>query len=167
MNAVISSINAYWQGRSDREQILIAVMGALLVYVLMHLLIARPLFEFHERSRNDYAASMRLYRSIEADAATYRELSAGTARREATSEQSIRSIVGSLALSNGIAIARLIPGDDGSLTVNIEQAEIDAIMQWLLDLEQRYGIQVASSTMDRLGERNVQANLVLRRGGGN
>ncbi len=165
MNAVMTSIREYWHDLSDREQILLAIMSALLGFVIIHFLIARPLLDYHERSRDAYVASMRLYRSIEADALTYRELSAGAVRREATSQQSMRSIVGSLALTNGIAIARLVPGDDGSLTVSIEEAETAAVMQWLRDLDSRFGIRVHSSTMDRASDERLQASLVLRRAG--
>jgi len=166
MNALISTITGYWQGRSDREQILLAAMGALVLVLVAQLLVVQPLMNFHARARTDYSAAMQLYRSIEADAATYRELSANAVQREANSAQSMRSIVGSLALTNNIAIARLIPGEDGTLTVNIERAETASVMRWLIELEESYGIQVMSSTLDRAGDQFVQANLVLRRTGG-
>jgi general secretion pathway protein M len=165
MNPVISAIQAYWAGRTDREQVLLAIMTVMLVGLIGYLLLARPLFDFHDRARNDYAGSMQLYRAIEADAATYRELAAG-ASSQAGSEQSLRAIVGSLAIGNQIAIARMIPGDDGSLTVNIERAPTRAVMAWLIDLEERYGVQVMASTMDRDGNEYAQISLVLRRGGG-
>lgn len=167
MNAILSTINAYWQDRSDREQIMLALLSALVIAVLGYMLLARPLLDYHDRSRGDYLASMRLYRSIEADAAAYQSLGADNARRSAGTQQSLRSVAGSLALTNGISIARMIPGDDGSLTVNIEQADTAAVMRWLVDLEQRFGIQVDSSTMDRIDNQRVQASLVLRRSGGN
>lgn len=166
MNAILGVIKEYWQGRTDREQILYAVMGLLIAYLLVHFLAVRPLMDFHDRSRADFSSSMQLYRSIESDAATYRALSAGAEQRSATTQQSMRSIVGSLALTNGIAIARLIPGEDGELTVNIERAETAAVMAWLIELEERFGIRVASSSMDSAGDTFVQANIVLRRAGG-
>ena len=165
MNPVFSAIQAYWADRSDREQVLLAVMVVMLAGLIGYLLLARPLIDFHQRARDDYAGSMRLYRAIEADAATYRELSSG-ASSQVGSEQSMRSIVGSLAIGNQIPIARMIPGDDGSLTVNIERAETRAVMTWLIDLEERYGVQVMASTMDRDGNEYAQISLVLRRGGG-
>ncbi|MBR9825936.1 MAG: type II secretion system protein M [Alphaproteobacteria bacterium] len=166
MNALFAQLKEYWQGRTDREQILYAVMGVLTAYLLAHFAIIQPLANFHDRSRASYAASMELFRAIEADAISYRELSAGAAQTSTTTQQSMRSIVGSLALTHSISIARLIPGEDGSLTVNIERAETAAVMQWLIDLEERFGIRVTSSSMDAAGGTFVQANFVLRRSGG-
>jgi general secretion pathway protein M len=88
------------------------------------------------------------------------------AQVEVGAQQSIRSIVGSLALGEGIAIARMIPGDDGSLAVTVERADTAAVMRWLVNLEDRYGIRVASSTLDRHETGMTQASVVLRRGGG-
>ncbi|WP_300528772.1 type II secretion system protein M [Maricaulis sp.] len=165
MNPVVQAIQTYWSGRSDREQVLLAIMFVMLAGLIGYLLLARPLIDFHQQARNDYAGSMRLYRAIEADAETYRALSSSGAA-QIGSGQSLRSIVGSLAIGNQIAIARMIPGDDGSLTVNIERAETRAVMSWLIDLEERYGVQVMASTMDREGNEYAQISLVLRRGGG-
>lgn len=165
MNPVIQMLRSYWDERSPREQILYAVMGALVAVLLFSVVVLQPLQSFHARSQTDYAASMRLYRSIQQDAQSVRELRAGS-QVQAGSQQSIRSIVGSLALGEGIAIARMIPGDDGSLAVTVERADTAAVMRWLVNLEERYGIRVASSTLDRHETGMTQASVVLRRGGG-
>ena len=165
MNPVVQMIRTYWDGRTPREQVLYGVMAVLMAALLLTVAVIQPLQTFHARSQTDYAASMRLYRSIQQDAQTLRELQAG-AQTQAGSQQSIRSIVGSLALGEGIAIARMIPADDGSLAVTIERADTAAVMRWLVNLEQRYGIRVVSSTLDRHETGMTQASVVLRRGGG-
>ncbi|MGK0265821.1 MAG: general secretion pathway protein M [Maricaulis sp.] len=156
------TLSARWQARSDREQILLVAMAALTGLVLLYLLAARPLLGVHEMARQDYAGAMRLYRGIEADVARYDALRDGVPET-AGSEQSLRSIVGSLALRHDIAIARLIPSGEGELTLNIDRAEVRAVMAWLVELEAGYGIQVTSSTIDRLGDDFVELHLVLRR----
>ena len=165
MNPILQMIRSYWDGRTSREQVLYAVMGLLLAVLLLTVAVIQPLRAYHERSQTDYVASMRLYRSIQQDAALYRQLQ-DNAQQQAGSQQSIRSIVGALALGEGIAIARMIPGDDGSLSVNIERADTAAVMRWLVALEERYGIRVLSSTLDRHETGMTQASVVLRRGGG-
>ncbi|MBO6728579.1 MAG: type II secretion system protein M [Maricaulis sp.] len=165
MNPVLQMLQSYWTDRTPREQILYAVMGGLLCVLLLSVAVIQPLQSFHARAQTDYAASMRLYRSIQQDVATVRDLRAGS-QVQAGSQQSIRSIVGSLALGEGIAIARMIPGDDGSLAVTVERADTAVVMRWLVNLEERYGIRVASSTLDRHETGMTQASVVLRRGGG-
>ncbi len=165
MNPVFQMIRGYWDGRTPREQVLYGLMGLLMAVLVLTLAVIQPLQNIHARSQTDYAASMRLYRSIQQDALTLRELQAGS-QAQAGTQQSIRSIVGSLALGEGIAIARMIPGDDGSLAVTIERADTGAVMRWLVNLEQRYGIRVVSSTLDRHETGLTQASVVVRRGGG-
>ncbi|WP_300544299.1 type II secretion system protein M [Maricaulis sp.] len=165
MNAVMTPILRYWQGRTTREQFLLAVTGGLLLVLLVSVLIVQPLLRMNERARDDYAAAMRLYRSIQADARAYRELAADTSAGE-QSTQSLRSVVGSLALRHEISLARMVPTEDGALTVNIDRAPTRSVMRWLIDLDERHGIQVMASTMDREGEGIVSASFVLRRRGG-
>ena len=165
MNPVFQMIRGYWDGRTPREQVLYGLMGLLMAVLVLTLAVIQPLQNIHARSQTDDAASMRLYRSIQQDALTLRELQAGS-QAQAGTQQSIRSIVGSLALGEGIAIARMIPGDDGSLAVTIERADTGAVMRWLVNLEQRYGIRVVSSTLDRHETGLTQASVVVRRGGG-
>lgn len=162
MMDIRKTLAAQWQARSDREQVLLVVMAALTALVLLYLLAARPLIGFHEMARQNYAGAMRLYRGIETDVAHYDTLREGVPET-AGSEQSLRSVVGSLALRHDIAIARLIPSGEGELTLNIDRAEARAVMAWLVELETRYNIQVSSSTIDRLGDDFVELHLVLRR----
>ena len=165
MKAVMTMLRGAWAGRSAREQALLGVAGGLVVVLLLSLLVVQPLIGFNDRARDDYAAAMRLYRSIQADAAAYRRL-ASEARSETDTGGSLRSVAGATALRHDIALARMVPSEDGSLTVNIDRADSRAVMGWLVELENRFGIRVVSGTMDRAGEGVIEASFVLRRQGG-
>ena len=165
MKAVMTMLRGAWAGRSAREQALLGVAGGLVVVLLLSLLVVQPLIGFNDRARDDYAAAMRLYRSIQADAAAYRRL-ASEARSETDTGGSLRSVAGAPALRHDIALARMVPSEDGSLTVNIDRADSRAVMGWLVELENRFGIRVVSGTMDRAGEGVIEASFVLRRQGG-
>lgn len=165
MNGVMTMLRSAWTGRSAREQALLGVAGGLAIVLVLSLLVVQPLIGFNDRARDDYAAAMRLYRSIQADAAAYRSL-ASEARSETGNGGSLRSVAGATALRHDIALARMVPSEDGSLTVNIDSADSRAVMGWLVELENGFGIQVVSSTMDRAGEGVVEASFVLRRQGG-
>ncbi len=165
MNAVTRMFEQVWGGRSLREQVLLGVAGGLVLALAVSVLVVQPLIGFNDRARDDYAAAMRLYRSIQDDARTYRQLAA-EAREETDTGRSLRAVAGATALRHEISLARMVPADDGSLTVNIDSADSRAVMAWLVELETGFGIQVASSTMDRAGEGIVEASFVLRRQGG-
>lgn len=165
MSDLMSNILRLWQDRSQREQVMLAVMGGLVFVVLLQVLAVRPLLDFHARSQDDYAASMQLYRSIETDIQTLAQAQT-EASAVSNSAQPLRTVAGSLALSHGISIARMVPSEDGRLTVNITRAETRALMQWLIDLETRYGIEVVTTAMDRESDTFVEATLVLQRRGG-
>ena len=165
MNGVMTMLQGAWGGRSAREQVLLGVAGGLVLVLVLSLLVVQPLIGFNDRARDDYAAAMRLYRSIQADAVAYRSL-ASEARSETDTGGSLRSVAGATALRHDIALARMVPSEDGALTVNIDRADSRAVMGWLVELENQFGIQVVSSTMDRAGEGVVEASFVLRRQGG-
>ena len=164
MNGVIQVLQRAWAGRSAREQVLLALAGGLAVVLAVSVLVVQPLAGFNARARDDYAAAMRLYRSIQADARDYRRLVAEV-REDSGDDRSLRAIAGATALRHEISLARMVPAEDGALTVNIDRADSRAVMAWLVALETEFGIQVASATMDRAGDGVVEASVVLRRGG--
>lgn len=166
MNQILIPIQRFWLDRTTREQIMLAAAGMLVLVLFVQLFAVRPLMRAHARASDDYAAMMRHYRSFEADIGEYRALNAANPDNGATASQPLRTVVGSLALSHGIAIARMVPDDNGQLTVNIARAETRALMRWLIDLESRYGIEVVSTTLDRDADDYVEAHLVLQRRGG-
>lgn len=164
MSAVLSPIRAWWDGLSNREQIMLGLAGSLLLVLVITGLVIQPLLGWHARARHEYASAMQLYRAVEADAERFRILSAAQPASDAPT-QSLRSVVGALALRHDIALARMVPGEDGRLTVNIDRAETTAVLAWLVDLEQRYGIRPQASTLDREADGYVSAAFVLGRGG--
>ncbi|MFS2318458.1 type II secretion system protein GspM [Maricaulis sp. D1M11] len=165
MNRFLTPLLQAWGDRSPREQIMLGVMGLLAFVILGQMLIVHPLLNAHARAEGNYAAAMRMFRGIEADIATLRDL-----RQEngptATDQRPLRTVVGGLALGHQIPIARLVPSDNGQLTVNITRAETRRLMQWLVELDANHDIEVVTSTIDRLDDLHVEAYLVLQRRGG-
>ena len=164
MMALLTPVTAWWDGLTVREQVMLGLAAALAGVLVVTALIVQPLLGLHDQARQDYAASMRLYRAVEADAERYRALAAEQPVGEAPT-QSLRAVAGAMALRHDIALARMVPGEDGRLTVNIDRAETASVLRWLVDLEERYGIRPQASTMDRDADGYVSASFVLTRGG--
>ncbi len=166
MNTVLTPILSYWQGRTGREQVLLGVMGVMLLALVLTVAVIRPLREFHGAARTDYAASMQLYRSVQADARAYRDLVASGTGEAARTEQSLRALVGAMALRHEISLARMVPTEDGGLTITIDRAPGPSVMGFLVGLEQEYGVAVMSATLDREPGQMVSASILLRQAGG-
>lgn len=57
------------------------------------------------------------------------------------------------------------PSGDGGLSVRLDQTSFDAVVAWLSDLHQRYGVRVDSATISPgKGAGTVNASLVLHAG---
>ena len=54
-----------------------------------------------------------------------------------------------MALRNEIALARMVPTEDGGLTITIDRAPGPSVMRFLVGLEQEHGIAVMSASLDR------------------
>lgn len=166
MTRFLTPILAYWQVRTGREQVMLGVMGVMILGLILTVAVIRPLRDFHAAARTDYAASMQLYRSVQVDARAYRELAASGAGEAARTEQSLRAVVGAMALRNEIALARMVPTEDGGLTITIDRAPGPSVMRFLVGLEQEHGIAVMSASLDREPGQMVSASILLRQAGG-
>ncbi|WP_339740472.1 type II secretion system protein M [uncultured Maricaulis sp.] len=164
MTSFLSSIPTLWAGRTGREQVMILAFAGLLLAWSVQTLLAGPLLDVHERARRDYVAAVEQYREIRDGLADYAVLPAANTDPNGAS-RSLRTIVGAAATSRRIAIAGIVPGVDGRLSVHIDRADYAAAMGWLIEMERRHGIEVMSITMARLDHDQVELNLVLTRTG--
>ncbi len=79
--------------------------------------------------------------------------------------QSLVALVDVVARSTGIArsVAGSQPGDDGTLSVRLEQVPFDSLITWAGELVQHHGVRVVSASIDGgAGVGSVSATFVLR-----
>jgi len=79
--------------------------------------------------------------------------------------ESLVALVDRTARDGGIgkSLVGSQPGGDGGLNVHFEQASFDALMNWLSQLGERYGVHADSATIEAGGMPGVvNATLVLR-----
>jgi type II secretory pathway component PulM len=92
---------------------------------------------------------------------------AAASRPGGMSSESLVVLINRTAQQAGIASAltNQAPQGDNSIRVRLERANFDAVVGWLGMLEQQFGIQTESASLDR-GESLgiVNASLVLTRG---
>jgi type II secretory pathway component PulM len=79
--------------------------------------------------------------------------------------QSLVVLVDGVARQTGIArsVAGSSPGDDGTLSVRLEQVSFDALITWAGELVQHHGVRVVSANIDGgAAVGSVSATFVLR-----
>ncbi len=151
----------YFQQRSRREQ-RIALLGAIAALLLLVLAIVLPLQrrvgaveERVERKRDD----LLWLRSMAPQLAGLRT-SAPPQLHE-----SLVVLVDRTARQSGLdhALAGSQPSGNGGLNVRLEQASFDALVAWLAQLRDNYGVWVDSAVVDAANNAGtVNASLVLQ-----
>jgi type II secretory pathway component PulM len=91
-----------------------------------------------------------------------------SSRPGSSSNESLVVVVNRTVQQTGLASAltNQAPQGENSIRVRLEHANFDAVVGWLGMLEQQFGIQIESASLDR-GEKLgiINASLVLTRGG--
>lgn len=156
-------LTSYWAERSRLEKRLLIVLAIVLGLVALQLVWIGPLTTFHADARRDYQHAETRYHQVMADLTNLPGNTVAETHRESATP--LRTLVGAMALSEGVAIALMVPGDDGTLSLRLEQAEYPALMRWLVSMDRQHDIEITSAVMDRRSGNRVDASLVLRRRG--
>lgn len=161
MTALMEKLAAYWQGRTGREQALVAGLAAVMATLLLWYVIASPVLAWQAEGRARYEQAAERYLRLSAGLA---QLSGeGAAQQVATRDRPVRTITGERAVAHGLVISRVLPDGDDQLNVWLEAAAADSFTDWLTDLDRNHAIRVVRLTADRRGDRLVSAQIVLRR----
>lgn len=152
---------------APRERLLVLGAGLVVLGAVFFLAIWEPL----------YQGSAELEDEIQRD----RELAAWVAGlkdeaqrlRQQASRQSIQGRDDSLlsvidqtsrASDLGNSIQRIQPEGDDQAAVTISNADFNSLLQWLRELQQRYGVTVAALTVSRADQGNsIEARMTLQR----
>jgi general secretion pathway protein M len=161
---VIARLQQFLQRLSPRERLMV-LAGGVLAIVLVVLAIILPLQssvssaqERVHQKRDDLV----WLRSVTPQLAMM-----GIARPAPKLNESLGALVDRTARESGFGKSLLgsqVSGD-GALNVRLDKLPFDALVSWLSQLQERYGVQVDSATVDSANETGtVTATLVLRAG---
>lgn len=153
MNGVIQTLKSAWDGRSQREQRLLAIMLLLLVGVLGWLLIVRPVFAWRADAaerRVEAAADLALVRS---------GLGRLAGAPSAMTPGQVRSAAQATADAAGLNIV-FAPGD-GGVGFTVQGARTQALFGWLATLSAQGGIEVRELTVSENADATVSADGLL------
>lgn len=155
----------WFEGLAPREQILVALAGALTVVVLVYLAVWLPLERANDRLETRVESQRELVTELRQLRGRIAAPSAG-GPSASSGGQSLVVVVDSTVRQRGLgtALKRSQPLDGNSIRVNFENVAFDALAEWLGQLASRHGIEIgAASFSSRAEAGRVDATLTLER----
>lgn len=142
MNRMIQPIGLWWDGRSAREQRMLAIMGLLIAAVLIWLLAVRPAFAWREAAAERRLEATASLTRIEAGLAGRAPTRAGAAMLLAEVEQAARSAAEAAGLTVTLSV-----DEAGGIGFDAPGVTSAALFGWLASLKADYGVETRDLTV--------------------
>jgi general secretion pathway protein M len=146
----------WWNDRSPREHVLLAIMAALLSGMLVWPLVLRPLGAAREQASLD--ASTAAARRAEAQA-----LVTAIRARPAATGAPVQDILSRRLAEAGLQAARLEAQGSGQAVVEIAAVNGRLLLGWASGLEARDGLVIDQLEATRNPDQSVRVRLTVRR----
>lgn len=148
---------AWWESRTPRERVLLAVMAAGLVAFLLWFGVHRPVAQARDAAAQRHDRALRTQAAVETAAARIRQLQRGgiqTVRRAPAAEA-----VNASAAAAGLTLSRVEADPDGGVRVAVGGVAPAQLFPWLAALQQDYGVTARHLTIvkDDQGALSVDA----------
>lgn len=143
-------MNAWFDDRSPREQLIIGIAGVALILVVLWLLVWEPIsqkrVEYQARVEQEQQILMEL-QQLTAEAGT---LGSGTGIVVDRENQSLLSLADSTVRAAGLAgaLRRIEPDGQERVRLWLQQAQFDPMMAWLQSLARDHGIHVYTANIE-------------------
>ena len=142
----------WWEKLSQRERTLVGAATALLALIGLLQVILIPLLS----SRSD--AALRAERSARTlDLMTSRGMSSSNGKNAASAaaapmdSDARRRAILEAATRRGLAIARVQVSEDGVVTVQVDDANAEAVFAWLFELRSSAGLEASRAAINEAG----------------
>jgi general secretion pathway protein M len=153
MNAMIQSIGLWWDGRSVREQRMLAVMGLLVAAVLIWLLILRPAWAWREAAAERRVEATAALTRIETGLAARTPTRAGTSMPLADVEQAARGAAESAGLTVALSV-----DEAGGIAFDASGVTSVGLFGWLATLKAEYGVETRALTVIENADATLDAS---------
>jgi len=160
MTAVLARLRQQWVARSPREQLMLAVMAAILLLVGGWYGVLQPLDQAAAASEQRVRIAAGRLAALEAAA---RAGTASPGALAAEARRPLQAVVAAAAQASGVTIDRHREEPDGRLTVWIAGMEPSLMMTWLSSLARVHGIAVTDVTASRIEGGLLEAQITLAR----
>lgn len=150
-----------WTERAPREKLLIAIAGAIGLFIIVLRLVFLPIVEARDvaQLRADRAA-----RTLES-LSRLPAIQTGSAPTAGGAKDSdvIRRAILETASSRGLTIARVLVDDEGQVIVQVGDAPAGSVFDWLLDLRRSSDVQILRATINETGNGFVRSSFEFAR----
>jgi type II secretory pathway component PulM len=161
MDELIKRVMTWLQSLAPRERYAVLAGGAACLVIVLFaawLPFERRVSHLEESVRTKQA-DLAWLQSVAPQLTALRNAPTGT------NGQSLVAVVDGVARQTGIvrSLTGSQPGDDGTLSVRLEQVPVDSLVNWAGDLVQHHGVRVVSANIDgSAAVGTVSATFVLR-----
>ena len=156
----------WFQNLAPREQVLISIGGGLVVVFLIVMLGIQPVLSKASRGHELITEKQALLTELSQVAQRIGPQTGGGQGVDLTGGQSLVVIVDKTTRERGLGpqLKRNQPDGDSSIRLRFENASFDALMGWLSQLQNQYGLTTTSANIDvAAGTGRVNCNLTLER----
>lgn len=153
---MMALLHPWWNDRSPRERVLLAIMAVLLAALLLWLGVLRPLAAARMQAARD--ASAAIARRAEAQA-----LVTAIRARPLASSAPVLDIVNRRLAEAGLQAARLDAAGPGQAELEIAAINGRLLLGWASGLETRDGLVIELLEASRNPDQSVRLRLIVRR----
>ena len=156
---MIANLQAWWRGRSRREQILLLILIALFGITFFWLLVVRPLGDGLAAARERHSEAVIALAEAKANAAAIARLERDRPR---ASGGPVELMVTESASAAGFQLSRIQAEGAGKVGLAIEAARPQALFAWVSEMETKNGLIVERLTANANSDRSLSAQINFR-----
>lgn len=161
MNRILAELHQAWDGRTRREQRMLAVMALLLAAVFLWLAVVRPLTGWREEAARDRARAEAELIEVRADLSRLPTATADSARM--VDAQGLEPVLRQAAEAAGLELTTGMDAS-GRLGFRAANAPSAAVFGWLAALETAHGLQPASLSVVENADASLQVEGAFQAG---
>jgi len=155
---MIDTIKNWFQALSQREKIMMGILGFLVTLVVGYYAVVSPFINAYISAQKSYADATDSQVRIEAKVAA---LTAPADKSVKPVTRALDVFISQNAGEAGFAVGRLDPQTNGTVRLSIDSAKPTALFGWLAMLERR-GISVEELAVNPGPNETVTATIILR-----
>ena len=146
----------FWNDRTPRERLLIAVAAGLALVVVLLQLIWLPAMSAKESAQLGADRAAKTLEAISRQSSM--AVSEGTSGPTSTDPDAIRRAILETASSRGLTISRVLVDEQGAVVVQVDDAPATTVFGWLRDVRRSSNAQIRRASMNDSGNGFVRSS---------
>jgi general secretion pathway protein M len=160
-------IRDWWEQLAPRERIMVSVCGAFIIAALIWTMIVRPVYSGNAQLKEAVATKQAQLANLQELASRITPASQGRPTTRQGRNDSIVVVIDQTTRERSLAgyLKRNQPEGNSGVRLRFEGAPFDALVDWLGELNQVYGLVTVSASFDEAGPGRVNCSIELKRPG--